>query len=185
MIAVVTIPSHIERQASEWFVLQTEEGTVKIVLYVSCRCCVSHQITVRQFVKLSALPNWMLTKTQEREYPEKKIGQNGDVISKVHLDIQSAARYNLIRTEFPFVIRLSTFVSMNDITRLMFLKQWELDYLQQAVFGKCAKLKSWIGRHFEQNCKICSSIAHVRITSHFYVLSHILCSVTTERVFVS
>ena len=84
----------------------------------------------------------MLSKTQEREYPEKKIGQNGDVISKVHLDIQSAARYNLIRTEFPFVIRLSTFVSMNDITRLMFLKQWELDYLQQAVFGKCAKLKS-------------------------------------------
>ena len=37
--------------------------TVKIVLCVSCRCCVSHQITVRQFVKLSALPNRMLTKS--------------------------------------------------------------------------------------------------------------------------
>ena len=48
----------------------------------------------------------MLTKTQEWEYSEKKIGQNGDVIPKMHLDFEKffLAKYDntrLKRAEFP------------------------------------------------------------------------------------
>ena len=38
---------------------------------------------------------------------------------------------------------------MKDMNSLMFPKQWELDYLQRLVFGKYAKVLSWIGRHLE------------------------------------
>ena len=48
----------------------------------------------------------MLTKTQEWEYSEKKIGQNGDVIPKMHLDFEKffLAKYDntrLKRAKFP------------------------------------------------------------------------------------
>ena len=48
----------------------------------------------------------MLTKTQEWEYSEKKIGQNSDVIPKMHLDFEKffLAKYDntrLKRAEFP------------------------------------------------------------------------------------
>ena len=38
---------------------------------------------------------------------------------------------------------------MKDMNSLMFPKQWELDYLQRLVFGKYAKVLSWVGRYLE------------------------------------
>ena len=77
---------------------------------------------------------------------------------------------------------------MKDNNSLVFPKQWELDYLQQSVFSKYAKVLSWIGRHLR--CKICSFIAHRKNSISFLCpqLSTVYCCnyvYETEQIFAS